>query len=104
VVEVAHNNDETLVLLSQQVLDGHLDVLKLHECSCSGSRVRGLDLLGLDTLAARDQKDGEALLRLAACHKIVGEHAVGDPFPGEGQGQHGSIKPDSKTYFVPLTM
>lgn len=81
VVKVAHDNDETLVLLAQQVTNGDLDVLKLHKGSGGSSRVGSLDLLGLDTLAAGNKKHREALISLAAGHEVVGEHAVGDPLP-----------------------
>lgn len=83
VVEVAHDDDEALVLLAQQVADGDLDVRKLHKSSSGGGGVGGLDLLGLDTLTAGDQEHGEALLGLATDDKVVSEHAVGDPLPAD---------------------
>ena len=82
VVEVAHDDNEALVLFTQQVLDWDLDVVELHKGGSSRSRVGGLDLLGLDILIAGNQKNGEALLRATPGDKVVSEHAVGDPFPG----------------------
>lgn len=85
VVEVAHDDDEALVLLAQQVLDGHLDVLELHKGRRGGGRVGRLDGRRLDAFASRDQEHGEALGCPAAGDEVVGEHAVRDPFPGDGQ-------------------
>lgn len=80
-IEVAHDHNEALVLFTKQVVDRHLDVVELDE-SCGGSgRVRRLDLLRLDAFATRNQKNGEALFCAAAGHEVIGEHAVGDPFP-----------------------
>jgi len=83
VVEVAHDDDEALILLAEQVLDGHPDVLELHKRRRGRRRVGRLDRRRLDALASRDQQHREALGRAAAGHEVVGEHAVRDPFPVE---------------------
>ena len=57
VVKVAKNDLDTLVLLAQHVLGRNLDVVEGHVSGTGGGRVRGLDLLGLDTLAALDKED-----------------------------------------------
>ena len=57
VVKVAKNDLDTLVLLAQHVLGRNLDVVEGHVSGTGGGRVGGLDLLGLDTLAALDKED-----------------------------------------------
>ena len=78
-VEVAHNNGETLVLWAEQVVDGDLDVVELDKSGRGGGGVGSLDLLRLDSLASLDQDHGESLVGLAANDKVVAEHTVGDP-------------------------
>jgi hypothetical protein len=56
VVKVAKNDLDTLVLLAQHILSWHLDVVERHVRSAGCGRIRGLDLLGLDTLAALDEE------------------------------------------------
>ena len=82
VVEVAQDHVDTLVLLAQQVLDGHLDVVKGDVGRAGRRGVRGLDGLGLDTLAALDEEHAQALAGVDADDEVVGEDAVGDPLLG----------------------
>lgn len=81
VIEVAHDDNETLMLFTQEIVDRHLDILELHKRRCGSGGVGGLDLLRLDTLPARDQEHREAFLCPAAGNEVVREHAVRDPFP-----------------------
>lgn len=78
-VEVAENNLQSLILLSQQVLDRDLNIIKGDESSTRGGGVGSLNLLGLDTLAARDEEDGQALLCTDCGREPVGKRAVRDP-------------------------
>lgn len=79
VVEIAEDHVDALVLLAQQVLDGDLDVVEGDVRGAGGGGVRRLDGLGLDALAALDEKDAEALVRPHARDEVVRVHAVGDP-------------------------
>lgn len=80
VVEVAHNHDEPVMFLAQEVVHGNLDVVELDERRRRRGRVRRLDPLGLYVVVSRHEDDREALFRLAPGHEIVCEHAVCDPF------------------------
>lgn len=82
VVEVAHDDDEAVVFLAQEVVHGNLDVFELNKRRTRGCRIGCLDALGLDVVVARYNDDTDSLFCLARCDKIVGEHAVGDPFLG----------------------
>lgn len=82
VVEVAEDDVDTLVLLAEEVLNGHLDVVKGDEGGAGGRRVRGLDGLGLDALAAGDEEDAEALAGVDGSDEVVAEDTVGDPLLG----------------------
>lgn len=105
VVEVAHDHDKTLVFFAQQILDGDLDVLELNKCRGSRGGVRGLDLFGLDTFAARNQEHREPLFGPAAGDKVVSKHAVGDPFPKHRLvSMESGVLSSGQPYLVPLTM
>lgn len=109
VVEVAHDDDEALVLLAQQMVDGDLGVLELHERRAGGGRVGRLDLLGLNAVVPGHQDDREALFGPAGDHEVVGEHAVSDPLPGEGGALVSTLTCVAMvgledTYLVPLMM
>lgn len=82
VVKVGENNIDTLVLLANEVFYGHLDVVVGDVRGAGDGGVGGLDELGLDALAALNEQDAEALVRLDAGDKVVGEDAVGDPLLG----------------------
>ena len=82
VVEVGQDDIDALVLLAEQVLDGNLDVVKGDVGGAGRRRVRGLDRLGLDALAALDEEHRQTLLGLDAGDKVVGEDTVGDPLLG----------------------
>lgn len=71
VVKVAKNDLDTLVLLAQHILSWHLDVIERHVSSTGCSRVRGLDLLCLDTLAALDKENAQPLLGSGAGDKVI---------------------------------
>lgn len=105
VVEVAHDHDKSLVFLTQQILHRDLDILELHVGSRGGGRVCGLDLFGLDAFTARNQEHRETLISSASGHKVVGEHAVSDPFPKDVSLKvTSSQEMKEKTDLVPLTM
>lgn len=78
-VEVAENDLNTLVLLAQHVLSRNLDVVERHVSCTSSSRVRGLNLLGLDTLTALDEEDTQALVCSSTSDEVIGPDTVGDP-------------------------
>lgn len=82
VVKVAQDDVDALVLLAEEVLDGDLDVVKRDVGGTSGSRVRSLDGLRLNALAALDQEDAETLARVDARDEVVAEDAVRDPLLG----------------------
>lgn len=82
VVEVAEDNVDTLVLLAEEVLGGNLDVVEGDIGSAGSRRVRSLDRLGLDALAALDQQHAQALVGLDADDEVVAENTVGDPLLG----------------------
>jgi hypothetical protein len=82
VVEVAENDLNSLVLLAQQILSGDLDVVECHKSCTSCCRVRGLDLLGLNTLATLDEEDTQALVGSGTCDEVVAPYTVGDPLLG----------------------
>lgn len=73
---------DALVLLAEEVLDGDLDVVEGDVGGAGGGRVRRLDGLRLDALAALDQEDAEALARVDARDEVVAEDAVRDPLLG----------------------
>ena len=79
VVKVAKNDLDTLVLLAQHVLSRDLDIVECHVSGTGGGRVRGLDLLGLDTLAALDKEDTEALVGSNTGDEVVRPDTIGDP-------------------------
>lgn len=81
-VEVAQNDLDTLVLLAQHVLGGDLDVVECHESCTSCCRVRGLDLLGLNTLATLDKEDTQAFVGSGTCNEVIAPYTVGDPLLG----------------------
>ena len=83
VVEVGHDDTETLVLLAQQVLDGHLDVLKGDVGGSAGPDTLAVHAAGADTLRALDQEKTHAVHALATrphgSGEVVGPDTVGDP-------------------------
>ena len=81
-VKVGEDDVDALVLLAEEVLDGHLDVVKGDVCCASRGRVGGLDGLSLDTLAAFYEQNAEALVSLDAGDEVVTEDTVGDPLLG----------------------
>lgn len=81
-VEVAENDMDTLVLLAKQVFNGNLDVIKGDVGGTSGRRVRGLDSLGLDTLATLNEQHAEALASVDTSDEVIAEDTVGDPLLG----------------------
>ena len=82
VVKVAQDDVNALVLLTEEVLDGDLDVVKGNVRRTGGGRVRRLDGLRLNALAALDQEDTEALARVDARDEVVAKDTVRDPFLG----------------------
>lgn len=82
VVEVGQNHVQTLVLLAQQVLHGHLDIVKGDVRGAGRGGVARLDGLGLDALAAGDEEHRQLVARADAGDKVVGPAAVGDPLLG----------------------
>ena len=56
-VEITQYDVDALVLLTEEVLHGHLDAVKGYVGSTSGGRVRRLDGLGFNALAALDQEN-----------------------------------------------
>jgi hypothetical protein len=82
VVKVAENDLDALVLLAQHVLGRDLDIIERHVSCTSCGRVRGLDLLGLDTLAALDKKDTQALVGAGTGNKVITPDTIGDPLLG----------------------
>ncbi|KAI3481623.1 hypothetical protein L1887_55848 [Cichorium endivia] len=83
VVEVGEDVVDAHAVLADEVLFGHLDIVKRDVGGAGGGGVGGLDLLGLDVAGgARDADHGEALVGLDGGGKVVGEGAVGDPLFG----------------------
>lgn len=82
VVEVAEDDVDALVLLAEQVLDGHLDVVKGDEAGAGGGRVGRLDGLGLDAVAAGDEEHAEGIGGADAGDEVVAPGAVCDPLFG----------------------
>lgn len=63
-VEVRHDDDEAVVFLTEEVVHGDFDVIKLDKsCGCGGG-VAGLDLFGFDIVVAGDEDYREAFLGL----------------------------------------
>lgn len=86
VVKVGEDDKETTVLGTEHVVLGNDNVLELNVGGTGGSRVRSLDLLGLDTLAAGDEEDGETTLGAASDGEVVGVHTASDPLLGTVDG------------------
>lgn len=82
VVEVSHDDNETVVLLTEEMVDWNLDVVELDESSTGRWRVGGLDGGGLDTFLTWDEDDAEPLFGSAGGDEVVAEHTVGDPLLG----------------------
>ena len=79
VVEVGHDDLETLTFLAEHVLYGNLGVVELDvggSCCC---RVRCLDDFCLDGVAAGHEEDAEALCGLEGDEEVVAKHSVGNP-------------------------
>lgn len=81
-VKVAQNDVDTLVLLTEQVLNRDLDVVEGDVGGARGRRVRGLDGLRLNALAALYEENTEALAGVDAGDEVVAEDAVRDPLLG----------------------
>lgn len=81
-VEVGHDDLETLVFGTEEVRLGHLDVVELDVGRARSGRVRRLDGLGVDVLIALHQQHRVALVALARHHKVIAEDTVGDPLLG----------------------
>jgi len=79
VVEVGHDDLETLALFAEHVPDGDLGVVELDVSGSCCGRVRCLDDLCLDGVAAGDQEHAEALCGFTSDHEVIAEHSVGDP-------------------------
>ena len=86
VVEVVHDAPEALVDTAKHVLHRHLHVAELNKGDSRGATVRGVDVLGDDTLRALDDHHGDAEHALSSgahgSHEVVGEVSVGDPLLG----------------------
>lgn len=82
VVEVAEDDVDALVLLAEEVLDGHLDVVKGDVGGAGGGGVGRLDGLGLDAGAALNQQHAEGLAGADTDDEVVAEDTVGDPLLG----------------------
>lgn len=82
VVEVGEDDIDALVLLTQQVLDRDLDVVKGDVGGAGSGGVRGLDGLGLNALAAGDEEHRQALAGVDTGDEVVREDTVGDPLLG----------------------
>mmetsp|Transcript_1656 Transcript_1656/g.3628 ORF Transcript_1656/g.3628 Transcript_1656/m.3628 type:complete len:374 (+) Transcript_1656:618-1739(+) len=79
-VEVGHHALEAVVLLTEEVDSGDLDVVVGHEGSAGGRRVGGLDLLGVEALRSLDQEEGHALAgAFGDGHEVVSKGSVCDP-------------------------
>src|ERR1041384_1649362 len=68
-----------LVLLAQEVLNWHLDVVKCDVRRCGRLRVGRLDLFCLDTLTPGNKKNAESLACIHSGDKVVTPYTVGDP-------------------------
>jgi len=79
VVKVGEDDQETLVLLTQQVLDRDQHILKCDISSTSTGRIRGLDELGLNTFTTLNEKHRDTLLSLNSNGKVIGPTTTGDP-------------------------
>lgn len=80
VVEIAHDDNEALVLLAKQPVLGRFGIVELDVSSrCSGG-VRGFDRLDFDLFRLWHKNDRESFLGLATDNEVVGEHAVRYPF------------------------
>lgn len=84
VVEVGHDNLETLVLLSDQVLNRHLDVFEGNVGGTAGPDTLAVHLSGADApSAALNEQNGDTVHAFAAsadCSgEVVGPDTVGDP-------------------------
>mmetsp|Transcript_75453 Transcript_75453/g.233414 ORF Transcript_75453/g.233414 Transcript_75453/m.233414 type:complete len:314 (+) Transcript_75453:100-1041(+) len=85
VVKVLHDDPETLVLLADQVGQGHLHLVELHVGGAAGPHALAVHALGGDArhaLALQQQHGDAAHARAAGAHghsEEVREHAVGDP-------------------------
>ncbi len=82
VVEVGHDDLESGVFDTQEILDGHFDIVKLDERRSRGGRIAGLDLLGLQTFLSFDEEHRKSLLGSHGGREIVAEGPIGDPLFG----------------------
>lgn len=83
VVEVGHDDAETLVLLAEQVLNGDLDILEGDVGSTRGPDTLAVHAAGADTLTTLDEEERDAVHAGAASAdgsgEVVGPDTVGDP-------------------------
>lgn len=83
VVEVGHDNAETLVLLAEQVLDGDLYVLKGDVGGSAGPDSLAVHAAGADTLSALNEEQGDTVHALSTCphgsSEVVSPDTVSDP-------------------------
>lgn len=91
--QVVHDVFEALVLLADEVLDGHLHVLEGDVSGARGPHAGALHLAGGDAghVALDEQHRDAAHARAAGAHgdaEVVGEDTVGNP-PEEVQRQRG---------------
>ena len=76
-VEVAQNDQQATIFGPKHVLGRDLDIVEGNIARAGRRRVRGLDGLGLDALAARNKEDGEAALGLASDSEIAENDILG---------------------------
>lgn len=81
-VEVAENDVDTLVLFTEKVLNGNLDIVKSDICGAGGGRVRGLNGLGGNTFTTLDQEHTKVVAGSDTGDEVVAERSVGDPLLG----------------------
>ena len=78
-IEIAHDDLETVVFWTEQVLSRNLHILELDERRACCSRVARLQLCRFDAFLPLNQQHRESLLCLAPRDKIVREHSIRDP-------------------------
>mmetsp|Transcript_655 Transcript_655/g.1435 ORF Transcript_655/g.1435 Transcript_655/m.1435 type:complete len:367 (+) Transcript_655:727-1827(+) len=82
-VEVVHHQAESVVLLPQKILHGHLAIVKDDQGSARGRGVSSLDLACLHIVIALNQQHRDTLGSVPArphgSHEVISVHPFGDP-------------------------
>lgn len=78
-VKVAEDDEQALVLFSENVTSWHFHVVERDVGGASSRRVGCLDGLGLDARTPLNEEYSKTLLGLACDGEVIAEVSIGDP-------------------------